>query len=692
MPGLMERVRMFFRPAVYQFSFGPDAPAEVLNMTARHLYNSQDNLAAVVNFLANSIAQLPLKVYTRGEGDERKRDRTSVAALLLWRPNGDQTSFEFFRALSTELYVFGCVYVWVLPDPVSASGWQVRIIPTDWVTSTEKESSYAAGKITVVSTTGEAIEIPRTEFIRFSTYSPGNPGGYISPISALRQTLEEQIQAGRFRKELWKSSGRLNAQIIRPKDVTPWNDETKRRWIETFREAWGAGGSKAGSIPLMEDGMEIKPFSTSFKEQQWVESVRLSRESVAAAYRINPSLVWHTDSQTYASSKDNARALYAECLGPDLQMIQQRINAFLLPMIGADPGTYVEFDLTEKLKGNFEERASILQSSVGGPWLTRNEARRDNNLPPVEGGDELIVPLNVVTGGQASPTDTHMNSFKENAESGRPIKDGDVLHVPVQVTVVDPEKAAEKVKSNVLQLLIETKAIAEKAEDDDTITIDNAVSQEEKDDISNILIKFFKRQAKSIIPKIGADAEWWNADRWNKELADDLEPLLNEIAAKHGELISSAIGSEFVKEMIVSYLRKLAEKRAEIINEETRLKLEEAMEQAEDDSLREDLEHQFDIRESKDALLLGAMLAKTVAGWSAEESARQAKAQGVRKTVYKEWVTGPSARDSHSAMGGEQVPIDDHFSNGAFWPGDDNLSPEESCGCNCSTKIIVITD
>ena len=29
----------------------------------------------------------------------------------------------------------------------------------------------------------------------------------------------------------------------------------------------------------MEDGMEIKPFATSFKEQQWMESVKLTRES-----------------------------------------------------------------------------------------------------------------------------------------------------------------------------------------------------------------------------------------------------------------------------------------------------------------------------------------------------------------------------------------------------------------------------
>ena len=43
MPGILDRWRMLFRPTVVQFSIGPDAPVEVLNMTAKALYNSQDN-------------------------------------------------------------------------------------------------------------------------------------------------------------------------------------------------------------------------------------------------------------------------------------------------------------------------------------------------------------------------------------------------------------------------------------------------------------------------------------------------------------------------------------------------------------------------------------------------------------------------------------------------------------------------
>ena len=412
MASIFERWRIASRPSVINVTVNGDASARVLNLTAKELYQTQDNLQAVVNFLANSIAQLPLKVYVRQGETERQRDRDSAAAKLLYRPNADQTEFEFIRALAVEYFVFGSVFVWLLPDANSESGKQLRILPTDWLQFGGEANSYAPDTIRICTKNGgPAFDVPRSEFIQFRTYSAGSPGGYLSPISALRQSLTEQIEAGRFRRQLWKSSGRFNAQIIRPKDVQPWSEEQKRQFAEAFRSAWGAGGSKAGSIPIMEDGMEIKPYQTNWKEAEWSQSVILTREAVAAAYGVNPSLIWHSNTQTYASARDNARALYADCLGPVLQMLQQRINAFLLPMIGAEPGTYVEFDLTEKLKGSFEERASIMQASVGAPWLTRNEARADMNLPPVEGGDELITPLNVTEGGQASPQDSAPDAY-----------------------------------------------------------------------------------------------------------------------------------------------------------------------------------------------------------------------------------------------------------------------------------------
>ena len=655
MPSIRERWNLFKRPSVINVSISGDASTQVLNLDAKQLYQTQDNLRAVVDFLSNSIAQLPLKVYVRDGETERKRDRDSVAAKLLYRPNEDQTEFEFMRALAIEYFVFGSVYVWVLPDADSESGLQLRIVPQDWIVQSTSETAYSPDVIRICAKqNGTAVDVPRSEFIQFKTYSAGNPGGYLSPISALKQTLSEQVESGRFRRQLWRSSGRLNAQITRPKDVAPWTEEQRKMFATMFRESWGAGGSKAGSIPIMEDGMEIKPFQTSFKESEWAASVKLSRESVAAAYGVNPSLIWHSDTQTYASSKDNARALYAECLGPVLQMLQQRINSFLLPKVGATPDTYVEFDLTEKLKGSFEERASILQTSVGAPWLTRNEARADMNLPPIDGGDELITPLNVTEGGQASPTDSEADAYNYPG-------------VDNQAKKLEP--CSCKSCKEVTELRLKGKSF-----------------EEEDEKVTEVLKKFFERQSRSVIPKIRTTDEWWNEERWDKELAEDLEPVLTEIADKHGEEAAKKLGSTYGTEVTRNYLAVTAKKRAQRINKQTHKRIEDDLESEEPDTA-----HVFEVR-GNTSDVLGRAAATAIASWAVVEASHQAVRDGaprvIGKVVEKEWVTGANARESHAMMNGERVPIDADFSNGQFWPGDSD-DPEESCGCNCSTAVVI---
>lgn len=645
MPNIVQALRNLFGRNEYHIELTPEQIPIIEGLTARQLYATQSNLHTVVSFLSASVAQLPLKVYKRDGENARARDRDSAAAKLLWRPNPDQTCYEFIEGLLTEYLLMGSVFAWVLPDADSESGYQLRIIPREWIVDTISSTNYAPDMIKVCSRSGSIVEVPRDMFVQFRMYNPGNPGGYQSPIASLKQVLTEQVNADRFRTDIWRSSGRFNAYLTRPANVQPWDEGQRKAFIQAFREGWGASGENRGKMPLLEDGMDIKTYQFNAREAQYAETKQLSREDVAAAYHVNPSLIWHTTTQTYASAKDNARALYADCLGPTLQMLQQRINSFLLPMIGADPTTYVEFDLNEKLKGSFEERAGILQSSVGGPWLTRNEARADNNLPPIEGGDELIVPLNVIEGGQASPTDTHMQSLSRSS--------------------------CTKEKSKKEQTKIKARS-----------------SKEEDELMTEALKKFFKRQASSVIPKLGAkSAAWWDEDRWNTELADDIEPIINQISDAHGKEAATALGAKFDTARTRKYLRVLSEGRATAINAATYKKLQEAIDSEDEEDTPE---HVFEVREDADSGTFGRSLATAVAGWAMiHEAPQQAEDQGIHKVVEKTWVTGTNPRLEHMLMNGETVLIDEEFSNGCFWPGDEGGDPDTTCGCNCSTEITI---
>jgi len=127
-------------------------------------------------------------------------------------------------------------------------------------------------------------------------------------------------------------------------------------------------------------------------------SRKLTREEVARSYHVPLPMVGILDHATFSNIVEQHKQLYQDCLGPWLEMMQQEIELQLLPDLPDRDRVYVEFNINEKLRGSFEEQAAQLQAGVGGPYMTRNEARARLNLPQVDGGDELIVPLNVIAG------------------------------------------------------------------------------------------------------------------------------------------------------------------------------------------------------------------------------------------------------------------------------------------------------
>ena len=645
------------------YVYGQPVQVNVQGLSPRELYATQANLHAVISFLSSSVAQLPLKVYTRKDETTRLRDRNSTSALLLYRPNSDQTEYEFIEALAIEYLLFGEVIVWLLPDNDIESGFQLRIIPLEWVEKVEYETNYSPKALQIRANGGKTITIDKKNFVIFKMYQPGSPATYLSPIDSLKQTLAEQIQADKFRTSLWKSSGRFNSYITRPANVQQWDKKARDAWTDAFRKGWSEGGQKQGSMPILEDGMEIHTYQFNSKEAQYAETKQLSREDVAAAYHINPSLVWHTETQTYSSAKDNARALYADCLGPILQMLQQRINAFLLPKIGANPATYVEFDLEEKLKGSFEERAQIYQSACGVPYLTVNEIRADLNRAPIKGGDERVIPLNVLVGGQMSAQDSTPDAYSYDGVDNRA--------KPVE----NDEEKSQLFKENNGYLLI-------REEDDE--------KKNDKKEFEDLLVKFFERQKNSVIPKMKAvTPEWWDQDRWNKELSEDLLKLLLKQTAVKGKRLAKKIGSEYYTENTLRYLKKVAEARAELVNTTTLEDLEHLDEVLEDSEEPKTPNEVFGKRKDFDAGILALSFAAMSWAFATQETIHQAEFQKklTKKQVYKVWHTGSNPRPEHARMNGEKVPFDEKFSNGAKWTFDDVLGPEGTCGCNCTISV-----
>lgn len=622
-------------------------------LTVAQLWKSQPHFRTVVTFLARNIAQLGLHSFERVDQNDRRRDRTSVLAQTLRDVDGHMTSYELKFALVGDLALYDRAYWWAAPSSDTASGWMLRRLPPSWVEPI-MANPWEVDRYRVFVGGGAPMELPAENVLAFPGFAPGKMSGASPTVDALRETLQEQVEAARYRAQVWKRGGRVSSVLERPKDAPAWSDEAR----ESFREDWYAKftgrGSRAGGTPILEDGMTLKRIDFNAQEQQFVEAAKLSLVTVASAFHVNPTMIGQNDGANYSNVREFRKMLYGDTLGPTIAQIEDRINTFLVPRMGLDPARhYVEFNIDEKLQGNFEEQAAALQSATGAPWMTRNEARAVRNLPAIDGGDELVTPLNVLIGGQASPRD----SGSQNLAAAQSVQ----------------QKAASE-----------------------PVRIKGATREADERAAAEVLRRFFKRQRAVVLTALGAKAGdgWWDAERWDAELADDLFRLAVKVTGEIGAETAESLGYEgsgYDVDRTLKFLRAVAEARAGAINSTTLAQIKAALADGADDdddgaAQRSTPAGVFELAEGSRADVAGVTLATTLVTFAITEFGRQQSRAGTTKT----WVnTSGNPRPSHAVMDGETVPIDQPFSNGMDWPGDPAGGVDEVAGCSCVVDITI---
>ena len=376
------------------------APRDPQNMTVEDLWATQPHLRTVIDFRARNIAQLGVQLF-EADGEQRARVRGTEVSKLLGRPNPYMTGYDLIYDLVATRSLYDTAYWFIMEGD---SGKVIHPFPPAWVTPLA--DSYFAPRSYRVQVPGvdRYVDVPGDNVVEFRGWTPTPSLTTSSPVETLRMVLEEQHSSRKHRLQLWRRNGRVGSYIARPKDAAPWDDTARRRFMDMFT-AFTGDNAKAGGVPLLEDGMELKRNAFTSADEQWAESVKISLETVAQVYQVNPTMVGVLEGTNYSNMKEFNRALYRTSLGPDIVQIEERITEFVLPLLDAPDDQFVKLNVESMLRGSFEEQAKIMSTSTGGPWMTRNEARALMDMSPLDEGDELIVPKNVSEGGQASPQD-----------------------------------------------------------------------------------------------------------------------------------------------------------------------------------------------------------------------------------------------------------------------------------------------
>lgn len=611
------------------------------------LYKTQPNIRTCVDFLARNIAQLGLHVFQRMGETDRRRLRDHPLAQLIEKPLPPEykvTRYRLIESLVSDLGVYFNGF-WIKARGGENLG--LLRVPPPWmlVYGNLMPLRYELG----VPGTAPRFLQP-AEVVHFRGYNPEDAARGLSPLETLRRVLAEEFAMGEYRESYWRNSARMAGIIERPKDAPEWSDPARLRFKAEF-EALYSGGQNSGKTAILEEGMTWRAGTFDAQQSEYLGGRKLTREECARAYHIPLPMVGILDNATFSNIREQHKNLYQDCLGPWLAMLEGDIETQLLTEFPEPQGVYVEFNIQEKLQGSFEEQMEALNTGVGRPWMTANEARARMNLPRLPDGDELALPLNVTVG-----TGSQQAADAPDATSGGQAR-----------------RLGSGTKGRTLD-----------------VTLPKLRARHEQK-WAGVMGGYFDRQQQAILPRVPESGGtiagvWSDGGRWDRELTTDMFKMSMLTAMAWAQEAGAALDAEVTEDEIAAWVTANATAAAKNINQATRdeLKARLTEEDAEepDAGPRDRVRKLFEVYIGARALQIATSRVTTLAAFGSHEGARKGG------LTTKTWhVNSGNPRPDHAAMNGETVGIEENFSNGMLWPGDPAGGADNNAGCQCSVTF-----
>jgi HK97 family phage portal protein len=370
------------------------------------VYASQPNVRTAIQTVAREAGSLTAKTYFKDSriGSDLPASRVEVddeaVANLLRDPGGGvypTSPYNFWYSVFADIEIYDIAYLLKVRSAGIPAA-LVRIPPANlnlWRDPLTQTPEY------FLDARGLRYEI--NDLVVFWGYDPAVGRGNLPPMETIRRIIAEDVAAGQDREGRWRNSLRKDLVVERDKDSKDMSDETKEAWMLDAEDAL-AGPLGSGRPLIGEPGMSFKDFQWSPREMEYLNARKLTRLEVASHFHIPPAMIGAAANNGEATD-ETLGYFYKSSLPPRLTRVEDTLESQLLPEFYREPRIrklyYIEFNLDEKLRGSFEEKAAIMATTVGGPVVSVNEGRARLNLPATSNplDDELYQPLNSLRGG-----------------------------------------------------------------------------------------------------------------------------------------------------------------------------------------------------------------------------------------------------------------------------------------------------
>lgn len=330
---------------------------------------------ACVRLLADTVSTLPADTYIR-DGDER---RPYPAPVWVAEPDSDMTRQDFLQQVVVSLMLDGNAFVQVL-----RSGTGVAALVVLDPTRIEVRRNAESRRLEYVVDQGRRVLSSEDVLHITDLRRPGDLRG-VSRVTELRQTLGLARALDEFAARFFGNGSTTTGIIEYPGNL---NEEQARDLVDGF-EAGHKGLRRAHRPGVLSGGARFQKTGVDPESAQMLGSRQMSVEEIARIFGVPPHMIGLTTpgAMSYASVEQNAIQFVTHTLRPLVTKIESALSRLL-------PGdAFLRFNMDGLLRGDSISRAQYHSTALQAGWETVNDVRRIEDLPPVDGGDQIRVPL-----------------------------------------------------------------------------------------------------------------------------------------------------------------------------------------------------------------------------------------------------------------------------------------------------------
>jgi len=340
---------------------------------------------AAVNIISGAIGSLPLLTYQRvGEGKERAATH-GVYSLLRTRPNPFMDAATLRETLQAHVMLWGNGYAEI---ELNGAGRPIALWP---LLPNKVVPDIEDGKVIykIQTDTGE-VKLPYSQVLHIKGLGFDGIKGY-SVIQYAAENMALGLAAEKNAASFYGNDsspmGILTTESSLKADT---KDEIEKQWEKKHK-----GLDRRYRVAILHSGLKFQSVGIPAKDAQLLESRKHGISDIARWFNIPPHMLADLDKATFSNIEEQGIDFVRWTLNRWLTKwtMECDFKLFLLPERSR---FYTEFLTEALLRGNTESRYKAYQIGLGGNnnpgFITINEVRSKENLPPVPRGDELFMP------------------------------------------------------------------------------------------------------------------------------------------------------------------------------------------------------------------------------------------------------------------------------------------------------------